>query len=507
MFNLKKVLFPLAAGLLMLGFISCKKTSNESEKISEKSGGNSSALTSEKETPDDIFAVADTKIADFTEDRLFDGSQVSNLTYNKDGTVTYIPTAAGSGTGAVFYVKDDKNAVINLSHYDSVDIELVCSPVTGSWKSSAKNPGFGFRLYSTDATGFWTSFADLAYFGFENGEKSGTIKVNLPITQEFIDKFIESSGNDDVMGFALKFNAYQTGNGDNDKLKVQLKNVTFNKIPGSAEDAVTSDGLSPEQRGTVKLIHYPSEDYSVKASGGEKVSYEKPAYVYLPAGYDAADTKTKYPVLILMHGYSQNWESWGLTDQGKGGKIKGYMDQGIASGQVEKFILVVPTGVSNSSWKDKSGTDFNGYNFFGSELRNDLIPYLEANFNVKPGRDNRAMAGLSLGGYQTVNIGIGECLDLFSWFGAFSGALFQEPGPFIQNVDSSESFKNLPIHQLYMICGTADSMVYSMQPVFIDAFSKWNRVEKFDSEEVSGGTHDWPVWYKGFRNFIPLLFK
>lgn len=468
-----------------------------------KSAGNKPA----KEYPTNIFTVADTKIADFTEAKLFDGSQASNIVYNTDGTVTYTAKAAGSGGGVVFYIKDNKDDVINISNYESVDIELVCSPVTGSWNPKAKNPSFGFRVYSSDATGFWTSFADIDYFGFADSKEYGTIKTNLKITKEFTDKFIESCGNDDVMAFALKFNAYQSGNDDSDQLRVQLKKVQFNKKAGTPEDKPTSDGLTDEQRGTVKLINYPSQDYSVKKEGGAKVEYEKPAYVYLPAGYDADDKDTKYPVLILMHGYGQNWTTWGLTDQGKGGKIKGYMDRGMADGTVEKFICVVPTGVANSSWKTMTGNDAEAYYLFGEELRNDLLPYIEENFNARTDRDGHAMAGLSMGGFQTVNIGVGECLDLFSYFGAFSGALFEEPADFIAKVDKTEDFAGLKIHQFYMICGTADDLVYAKHPVYVNAFKNWDRIEKFDSEEVIGGTHDFPVWYKGFQSLIPLLFK
>lgn len=153
-----------------------------------KSAGNKPA----KEYPTNIFTVADTKIADFTEAKLFDGSQASNIVYNADGTVTYTAKAAGSGGGVVFYIKDNKDDVINISNYESVDIELVCSPVTGSWNPKAKNPSFGFRVYSSDATGFWTSFADIDYFGFAGSEEYGTIKKNLKITKEFTDKFIET---------------------------------------------------------------------------------------------------------------------------------------------------------------------------------------------------------------------------------------------------------------------------------------------------------------------------
>lgn len=456
-----------------------------------------------KTYPTDIFKVADEKIADFTADRVFDGSQVTDIVYNKDGTVTYTASAAGSGTGAVFYINADKS-VINASNYESVDIELVCSPVTGAWKNGAANPGFGFRLYTPEATGFWSGFEDIEYFNLD--KEYGTLTYNIKIKDEWVANYKDSCDNDDIMGFALKFNAYENGHADNDQLRVQIKKVQFNKKAGAPADKATDDGLTDEQRGTVKLINYPTHDYvNLNEDKTTKIDYEKPAYVYLPAGYDPEDKETKYPVFVLMHGFGQNWTTWGLTDKGTGGKIKGYMDRGMASGEVEKFILVVPTGVADSSWKDMSGNSFNGYNAFGPELRDDLIPYMEANFNVRTDRDGRAMAGLSMGGGQTFNIGIGQCLDMFSYFGAFSAATSGSSANYMKEVD--EKFPDYKIHQLYMICGDADSLVWGGFQDYVDAMPNWERVEKFDSEVYEGGTHDFPVWYRGFKHLIPLLFK
>jgi len=458
-----------------------------------------------KTYPTDIFTVSEEKIADFSQDLIFDGTQASDITFNADGTVTYVCDAVGSGRGVVFYINKDKS-VINASNYESVDIELVCSPVTGSWKAGAANPGFGFRLYTPEASGFWSGFEDIEYFGLVDQEY-GTITKNIKIDETWVANYKDSCDNDDIIGFALKFNAYQNGHDDNDKLKVQIKKVQFNKKEGAPADKKTDDGLTDADRGTVIKINYPTKDYVAYNKDGTVTEYEKPAWIYLPAGYDAEDKDTKYPVFVLMHGYQQNWDTWGLTDKGNGGKIKGYMDRGMASGEVKKFILVVPTGVASSAWSTGAGTDFNGFNAFGGELRNDLIPYIEKNFNVRTDRDGRAMAGLSMGGGQTFNIGIGECLDMFSYFGAFSAATFTGSADYMAGVDAKAEFKDLKIHQLYMICGDADSMVWSGFQDYVVAMPEWEKVEKFDSEVYPGGTHDFPVWYRGFKHVIPLLFK
>ena len=457
-----------------------------------------------KEYPTDIFTVADEKIADFTADSVWDGSQaVGDITFNDDGTVTHILSAKYSGGGVVFYINKDKS-VINVSNYDSIDVELVCSPVTGHWDPKAKAPSFGFRLYTPEATGFWSGFEDIEYFGFDGDQEYGTITKTIDIKKEWVNNYKDSCDNDDIMGFAFKFNAYQTGNNENnDQLKVQIKKVQFNKKPGTPADQRTDDGLTDADRGTVQRISYPSHDYST----GDTTGYNKPAWVYLPAGYDP-ESDEEYPLFILMHGFGQNQDTWGLTNIGTGGKIKGYMDRGMFSGNVEKFILVVPTGVANESYANGTGNDFGGYNVFGGELRNDLIPYMRANYKIKEGRDNVAMAGLSMGGGQTFNIGIGECLDLISYFGAFSAATFGSASDYVKMVDEKPEFEGLKIHQLYMINGDADATI-SMDSFnsYVEAMEAWDRVEKFDSEVYPGGTHDFPVWYRGFKHLIPLLFK
>ncbi len=438
-------------------------------------------------------------------DSVFDGSQAKDITFNADGTVTYVASAFASGGGVVFYIKPDKS-IINISNYDSVDIEVDCAPVEGKWAPGAKSPGFGFRLFTPEATGFWSGFEDVEYFEYEGKGSGGTIVKNVKITEPWVGKYVESCEKDDVLGFTLKFNAYQRGNKDNDELKVTIKSIKFNKKPGTPADKPTSDGLSDADRGTVVKITYPSHDYVT----GDTTGYQKPAWVYLPAGYNAQDTNTKYPLLILMHGGGQNENTWGLTDQGTGGKIKGYMDRGMFAKEVTKFVLVVPNGVASASYASGSGTDWNAYNAFGGELRNDLIPFMRANYNIAEGRDNVAMAGLSMGGMQTLNIGLGDTLDLISWFGAFS-----IPVPAVDDLNAkmeANKFKDYDINYLYAVCGDQDHLIkwqdYEQGVKNLSAnFDKVEFNKNFSYERVEGGTHDFPVWYRGFKNFIPIIFK
>ena len=471
--------------------------------VSYGSDGNEEPKPEAKTYPTDIFTVGeanscgitlrDTKEA-FT---IFtDGSAASGIKTETDGSVTWTATAAsGGGGGVAFYVKADKSE-INLANYDSIDIELVYSPVTGAWNPKASKPGFCMRILPWDSTGMFGGYEDLLYFDGE--EDYGILTKNIPITADFVEKIKKSAGEDSVLGFAIKFNDYNKGLTGGDQLKVQLKNVKFNAKANAAADKPYDDGLTDAERGTVYSIEYATQNYS--DANAER--YNKHAWVYLPAGYDAADKDTKYPVFILLHGYGQNENTWGLSNKGRGGKIKGYMDKGMKDGTVEKFILVCATGVT-----DRNGNNFtNSFNKFGDELRKDLIPYLRNTYNIAEGRDNVALAGLSMGGGQTFNYGIGECLDLISNFAGFSGALFSTADEFTAGVEAKFD-ANLKIHNLYMICGDADDLVYGSFPGYVEAMKKWDRVENFESYVFPGGTHDFPVWYYGFNDFIHMVFK
>ena len=435
------------------------------------------------------------------------GSVATNIVQEEDGSVSWIATAAGgAGGGVSFYVKANKEE-INIANYESIDIELEYSTVENKWDANAKNPGFCLRILPWDSSGIFGGFEDLEYFDSES--KSGTLNHHIKIPSDFAEKIKANCDFDSILGFAVKFNDYKRGNKDGDQLKVHLKNVKFNQKAGSSEDKAFDDGLKESQRGSVVEIHYPTRDYTVEESALTVTDkYEKHAWVYLPAGYDASDKNTKYPVFILLHGFHQNENTWGLSNKGRGGRIKGYMDRGMANSNVEKFILVTVTGVASKNWgPNGAGTDFKGYNVFKGELRNDILPYLRTNFNIKEGRDNVALAGLSMGGGQTFNIGIGECLDLISNFAGFSGALFRGAKEFMERVDGNKAFNGLKIHNLYMICGDADSLIFRSFPSQVKDLKNWSRIENFKDYIFPGGTHDFPVWFKGFNDFIHMIFK
>lgn len=244
--------------------------------------------------------------------------------------------------------------------------------------------------------------------------------------------------------------------------------------------------------------------------------YDKHANVYLPAGYDKNDTSTKYPLVLLLHGMGCNEDTWGLQDPY--GQIRKCLDEGIASGEITKCIVVSANGIADNTWGPGGRADSrDGCNAFGNELRYTLLPYLMENFNILEGRENVAMAGFSMGAEQTMNLGIGECLDLISYFGAFGACPHVEkgnpdaatlyPAIFINDVENRFTDTGLTIKKLYIAVGEKDEQFRPNCEAYSEAMPDWTRVEDFGFDIVEGQEHDWETWLFGFEHFLPMVFK
>ncbi len=265
--------------------------------------------------------------------------------------------------------------------------------------------------------------------------------------------------------------------------------------------------LQLKEAGTIEKITYTSYDYF-----GDGAEVTKEANVYLPYGYDESK---KYDVLYLMHGIGGDENEWGMT--GINSRVKIIMDNLAYFGDIRPFIVVTPNGRSAANHA-ANGSDYHSFYCFGQELRNDLIPYIEAHYSIygekdsedyelSGSRDHRAMAGLSMGGMQTINIGIGECVDLFSYFGAFSAAPTSNTAAKTAEILEGNE---LPIHYFYNICGTEDGIAYASAsaaakklPEVCDQFAEG---ENFLWQELPGG-HDFNIWYLGFYNFAQIAFR
>lgn len=261
--------------------------------------------------------------------------------------------------------------------------------------------------------------------------------------------------------------------------------------------------------GTLEKITYKTKDYF-----GDESEITKPANVYLPYNYDESK---QYNVLYLMHGIGGTENEWGMTNDSS--RVKIIMDNLIYNGDIEPFIIVTPNGRSGAEFAN-AGSDYNSFYLFGQELRSDLIPYIESKYStyadydengydLAKSRNHRAMAGLSMGGMQTINIGMFESLDLISYFGAFSSA----PTTYTSSVISDKlngEFSDFDINYFYNICGTEDNIaIASASAAVLDLPMLTDKLmdeKNFIWQEVSGG-HGFDVWYLGFYNFANIVFK
>ena len=226
------------------------------------------------------------------------------------------------------------------------------------------------------------------------------------------------------------------------------------------------------------------------------VGTKRKATIYLPPGYSK---KTKYPVLYLLHGIGGDEYEW-LRDGGHPAII---LDNLNAEGKTKPMIVVMPNGraAKDDSRKGNimSPEKVQGFATFEQDLLNDLIPYMEKNFPVIKDRESRAIAGLSMGGGQSLNFGLGN-LDKFAWVGGFSSAPnTKTPEQLVPNPD--EARKRLKL--LWISCGASDNLI-SFSKRTHDYLVKNNVPHIY---YIEPGVHDFKVWKNGLYMFSQLIFK
>ena len=224
-------------------------------------------------------------------------------------------------------------------------------------------------------------------------------------------------------------------------------------------------------------------------------------FVYKPAEY-AQNPQKKYPVLYLQHGMAEDETGW--SNQGMMNFI---MDNLIAEGKAVPILVVmdsgnieVPFSFNFGQSRDQYGADFTPI------LLTEIIPYIETNYRVLTDRENRAMAGLSWGGFQTFNTALPN-LDKFSYIGGFSGAgginlnelSSAYNGAF---ADINEFNKLVPV--LFMGIGSEERPERTKN--LADGL-KAAGVEGVVYYESPGTAHEWLTWRRCLNEFVPLIFK
>ena len=235
--------------------------------------------------------------------------------------------------------------------------------------------------------------------------------------------------------------------------------------------------------GKLEMIQYDSKTVGTRRNMN----------VYTPPGYSADQ---KYPVLYLLHGIGGDETEWQRLC-----KPEAIMDNLIADGKVEPMIVVMPNGRAQKNDRAEGnvfGTAPAFANFEG-DLLQDVIPAIESRYSVIADREHRALAGLSMGGGQSLNFGLGH-LDTFAWVGGFSSAPNTKP-PAELVPDPAAAREKLKL--LWLGCGNKDGLIRISQGVH--AYLKENNVPHIWHVDSHG--HDGQEWSKNLYLFAQQLFK
>ena len=220
-------------------------------------------------------------------------------------------------------------------------------------------------------------------------------------------------------------------------------------------------------------------------------------FVYLPPGYDK-NPKQRYPVLYLLHGSGDTAESW--TQAGSANLI---LDNLIAEKKAKPMIVVMPFGhaVPFGSPPDIAKKNVP---LMEEYMIKEILPWAESKYRVAAGRQNRAIAGLSMGGGQTFAISFGH-LDLFSNIGVFSSAPGQDWAERNKALLADAKGTNAKLNVFWYGIGDKDQLAY---PRAKDATEMLNKNQiRHTFRVIEGGFHSWPVWRRCLSEFAPLLFS
>ncbi|HZZ58409.1 MAG TPA: alpha/beta hydrolase-fold protein [Opitutaceae bacterium] len=275
---------------------------------------------------------------------------------------------------------------------------------------------------------------------------------------------------------------------NNSLLKPNLLNVTsMVHVPGPS--------YLPWERNNVPhgVVHHHFYHSDV-------VGDERDYFVYTPPGYAAGGT---YPVLYLLHGFSDDASAWTAV-----GRANVILDNLIASHQARPMVVVMPLGYGQPEivrrgrplrHLDRNPVWDENVTRFGAALLTEVMPRVESEYHVGTDPDHRAIAGLSMGGAESLLVGLNHP-ETFGWIGSFSaGGLAPDYAAEFPQVNSS---LNGRIRLLWIACGTEDHLLGPNR-----RFRAWLAQQGVAHVDIeTPGMHDWMVWRANLAAFAPLLF-
>ena len=270
--------------------------------------------------------------------------------------------------------------------------------------------------------------------------------------------------------------------------------------PGSA-------AIKPQRQPRTSILHIPGDPPNIwdfqdvphgtlhqHAFRSKTVDGMRQFYVYTPAGYEK-DNATRFPVLYLVHGFSDNFAAWSMH-----GKAHWILDNLIAQKKAKPMLVVMPDGhpIEPAGGPREEYGKVNA-EAFERELTTEIQPFIDAHYRVRSDAAGRAIAGLSMGGGHALHTGLRH-LETFGSIGSFSAGLMSREG-------LAETFRdgdavNGKLKLFWIACGKKDFLFERNQQFVALLKEKGIRHTWLETE----GDHSWPVWRRYLADFAPLLF-
>ncbi len=231
------------------------------------------------------------------------------------------------------------------------------------------------------------------------------------------------------------------------------------------------------------------------------VGDQRDLYVYTPPGYTAASTM-KYPVLYLLHGFSDDASGWTAV-----GQANVILDNLIAQGKAKPMIVVMPLGYGAPEILDYGFAGFQhdqvrqkNFDKFSEALLSEVMPQVEAMYPVSKDRKDRAIAGLSMGGAESLLTGLNN-IDKFAWIGAFSSGGLRDD--FAKEFPSLTAASAGKLRLLWIACGTEDHLIEPNREL-----KTWLKSQNVPFVSIeTPGMHTWMVWRRNLIVFSSLIFQ
>lgn len=247
------------------------------------------------------------------------------------------------------------------------------------------------------------------------------------------------------------------------------------------------------------LKDVPHGDIRIKKYLSSATRSWRQFYIYTPPGYDEA-LNEKYPVLYLLHGGGEDERGWATQ-----GKTDIILDNLIAAQKAKPMLIVMMDG--NFGTGGIAGFGEQSLRMFENELKQSVIPFIEKNYRVSTGANSRALAGLSMGGLQTLYAGIRNT-PMFAYLGVFSSGWWaNQPtlsNPQYEYMKTNASTINNNLKSFWIAMGGKEDIAHGNCKIMLAKFDEMNI--KYQYSEYPGG-HTWPVWRNNLYNFAQVLFK